>query len=606
MDDYVEDYSYNNNFWMKSGVLYSHFREKFNEFYSLGNIFKKCSELSLHFSQKLNKAIQKCDKFVIKEQEEEKPRDKRKKIEPEQENFYCPLNKPDDSTRSKGINALLGYFRRISDLLNTFSETLKRTSKSFFDKYYGYETKIKYEKDCEEKSSNYQEALNKLKCKKQNYFDAINKAIEYHLAHMGKPGKNKEKNKLEVNKRRNEYKEQIKLVEEIRVDYVDLQGHVFAIMEEFERDCTNDLKRWLKKLSENIISFKEELGFNKNELKDFEEMDGKVDNNIFSEQNKSLMTGPRRNLFKEYSQDLNYYMENFDFLKKSIKGKNPKEIKEVHKKISQDVGKYLNEIITEEPNEINNKILEIAQKLKESSLTEGDFEYLILKFEERFNEYIKWRSSNSAESQIYKKVGENYDDRYCYMQTFLGYFNKTRVTNKCLNEENFNYFCKAIEKILELNMDEDIDYSLCDLVVILSSTFYMNDKTKKSGKKYINEVIRNCPIMQRQKFWVGLTKFELNQEIQQQKNEEDTLKEDNISAEKLDNSVTAKLMSVTYNILQFITDSDLFNKVVYDIFKFCKINKEKREIIVSMMENQIEAENLVHIKLDKDLIYKEN
>ena len=82
----------------------------------------------------------------------------------------------------------------------------------------------------------------------------------------------------------------------------------------------------------------------------------------------------------------------------------------------------------------------------------------------------------------------------------------------------------------------------------------MNDKTKKGGKKYTNEVVRNCPIMQKQGFWVGLTKFELNQEIQQQKSEVDTLKEDNISIEKLDNSIIAKLMSVTYNIMQFIKD----------------------------------------------------
>ena len=186
------------------------------------------------------------------------------------------------------------------------------------------------------------------------------------------------------------------------------------------------------------------------------------------------------------------------------------------------------------------------------------------------------------------------------------YFNKTRVENKCLNEQNFNYFCQAIEKILELNMNEDIDYSLCDLIVILSSTFYMEDKNAKSGKKYINEVIRNCPIMQKQGFWVGLTKFELNQEIQQQKSEEETLKEDNISVEKLNNSVIAKLMSVTYNIMQFIMDSNLFNKVVYDIFKYCKINKENRIMIIQMMEQQIKAENLTYIQLDKDLILGDN
>ena len=289
-------------------------------------------------------------------------------------------------------------------------------------------------------------------------------------------------------------------------------------------------------------------------------------------------------------------------MKKENKSKSPQELKKFHKDISLEVSKFLNEIIIEDTNEINDKILRIAKNLKENSLTEDEYNYLINKFEERFNQYLKWKGSIHAESQNYKKVGENYDDRYCYMQTFLGYFNKTRVDNKRLDKENFDYFCKAIEKILELNMNEDIDYSLCDLIVILSSTFYMEDKNAKSGKKYINEVIRYCPIMQKQGFWVGLTKFELNQEIQQQKNEEETLTEDNITVEKLNNSIIAKLMSITYNIMQFINDSALFNKVVYDIFKYCKINQENKAMIVQMMEQQIKADNLTHIQLDKDLI----
>ena len=599
MDDYVEDYSYNNNFWMKSGVLYKHFRAKFKEFRSLGHIFKKISEICLEFSESILKAKNVCD---ISELENEKLLNKKKKLTEIEENFYIPLDKPDGSTRSMGIKVLLDYFDRFADGLSSLNDTLRKISNGFFDATVGYETKVQYEKECEDGLKRYQDGLAKLKEKRKNYFDAVNKAIEYHLSHKAKQGKNREKNKIEVNKKRNEYKEQIKLVEEIRVEYVDLQGHVFATMEEFERNCTNDLKGWLKNMMKSMIVFNKNIEFSKDEIKIIEEMDGIRDNQIFAEQNKSLMTGPKRNLFKEYSQDLNYYMENFDFLKKEIKTKTPKELKEFQKNISSDVGKFLNDIISEEPNDINEKILDIAKNLKENKLTLDEFNYLVLKFEERFNQYLKWKAGIHAESQNYKKVGENFDDRFCYMQTFLGYFNKTRVENKCLNEENFNYFCKAIEKILELNMNEDIDYSLCDLIVILSSTFYMEDKNAKSGKKYINEVIRDCPIMQKQGFWVGLTKFELNQEIQQQKSEEDTLKEDNISVEKLNNSVIAKLMSVTYNIMQFIKDSNLFNKVVYDIFKFCKINKENRSMIIQMMEQQIKAENLTHIQLDKDLI----
>ena len=44
-------------------------------------------------------------------------------------------------------------------------------------------------------------------------------------------------------------------------------------------------------------------------------------------------------------------------------------------------------------------------------------------------------------------------------------------------------FCDAIIKILDLNDSEDVDYNLCDLVVILSSTYYVKESQKKSDKK---------------------------------------------------------------------------------------------------------------------------
>ena len=214
---------------------------------------------------------------------------------------------------------------------------------------------------------------------------------------------------------------------------------------------------------------------------------------------------------------------------------------------------------------------------------------------------MKWKEEKVG-NQDYRKVGKVWDERFCYMHTFLGYFNKTRVESKELNEENFNYLCDAIKKILELNENEDIDYNLCDLVVILSSTFYRNDPNSPKGKRYVNEVIRHSSIMQQQGFWVGLTRFELNEEIQSQNKIEDTLKENDITEEKLNNSVIAKLMSVSYNIMQFVLDSALFNKIIHDVFKYCKINEQNRQIVVEMIESQISGENIDYLKLDKDML----
>ena len=108
--------------------------------------------------------------------------------------------------------------------------------------------------------------------------------------------------------------------------------------------------------------------------------------------------------------------------------------------------------------------------------------------------------------------------------------------------------------------------------------------------------------MQKQGFWVGLTRFELNEEIQKQNKIEDTLKEDNITEEKLNNSVIAKLMSVSYNIMQFVLDSAIFNRIIFDVFKYCKINEQNRMIVVEMMETQIKGENIDYLKLDKEML----
>jgi hypothetical protein len=383
-----------------------------------------------------------------------------------------------------------------------------------------------------------------------------------------------------------------------------IQGNIFASEEELERDCTNELKMYLNNFLKAMENFKNNLEITDTIKETINLIDGNTDNKQFAEKNKSLMTGPKRNLFKEYSQDLNYYMEHFDCLKKEMKNKTTSlEIRQFQNQISQDVTKFLSTIIKEEPNQIHDKILEIAKSLKENKCKENQYEYLINKFQERFDQFTKWKKQNVG-NQDFKKVGVEWDERFCYMHTFLGYFNKTRIENKELDLPNFNYLCQAINKILELNENEDIDYSLCDLVVILSSTFYTKDPNSKSGKKYVNEVIRHSSIMQKQGFWVGLTKFELNEEIQQQKKEEETLNEDNISQDKLNNSVTAKLMSVSYNIMQFIKDSTTFNRIISDIFKYCKISNESREIVVGMMEAQIEGENLSHIKLDKEYLLR--
>jgi hypothetical protein len=577
MKDYVEDYKYNNCFWKKSGVLYAHSESKFQEFMSIGHIFeamvKKIKEIAELFGT-LNKK-------------------------------YVKPNEP-DYTREKGIDVVLSSFKIIKNEFKKLANNIHEIAKNILDKEESYKSKKEPTQMCDNAHNKYQNGITKLTGVKKSYFDAMNKVVELFLNQkFSKKGENN-KTKQELNNRLNllskkkeEYKKVIDEVENLRAEYMIEQGNIFADREEQERECTDDLKKYFKQYISSFENFFKNFKMSEEDINIIEKINGDADTKSFAESKKSLMTEPKRNVYKEYSIDINYYVDNFDILKSKIKGKTSKELREFYKEISSEITTLLANIIKEEPDKIFIRIEQIAKDIKENRLIKNDFDYLINKFQEQYDMFIDWKKKQVGD-QDYKKVGKEWDERYFYMHVFLKYFNKTRVESKELNEENFNYLCDAIKKILELNENEDIDYNLCDLVVILSSTFYMTDPKSPKGKKYVNEVIRHSSIMQKQGFWVGLTRYELNEEIQSQNKIEDTLKEDNIPEEKLTNSVIAKLMSISYNIMQFVLDSKLFNRIIHDVFKYCKINEQNRQIVVNMIDMQIQDEKIDYLKLDKE------
>ena len=575
----MEDYKYNKCFWKKSRVLYEHSDSKFKEYMSIGQIFKYMSKKIFKLSEKFGGL-------------------KKMYAKPKEPNY----------TRENGIEVILSSITIIKNEFHKLAIGLGDLARKILEREDAYKSKAEPTKMCDDAYKKYDNELIKLSNVKKSYFDTMNKVVESHLnqkySKKGESNKAKQElnNKLkQLAKKKEEYKQEIELVEKLRTDYMEEQGNIFADKEELERECTNDLRKYFQTYIKYFENFLKNFTITENDMNIIEKMNGENDTKSFAESNKSLMTGPKRNVYKEYSLDINFYAENFDIVKSKLKGKTPKEQREILKQLSIEITGLISNLIKEEPNEINVRIEQIAKDIKENRLNKRDYEYLINKFQERYDEFMKWKEEKVG-NQDYRKVGKVWDERFCYMHTFLGYFNKTRVESKELNEENFNYLCDAIKKILELNENEDIDYNLCDLVVILSSTFYRNDPNSPKGKRYVNEVIRHSSIMQQQGFWVGLTRFELNEEIQSQNKIEDTLKENDITEEKLNNSVIAKLMSVSYNIMQFVLDSALFNKIIHDVFKYCKINEQNRQIVVEMIESQISGENIDYLKLDKDML----
>ena len=579
MEDYIEDYKYNNCFWKKSGVLYTHSDLKYEEFMSVGTIFQKLGAKIEEF----------CNFLDTIDKSYKKP------------------NEPDYS-RGEGIQVILSSMKKIKNELTKLYALTNNISNKIFDKKETYESKKPAAKMCDEAYKKYDAELNKLKIVKKAYFDSMNKVVESYLnQNYGKKvDKNKamqdfQNKKKNLEKKKLEYKKVLNNVEALRIEYMQEQGNLFEVKEELEKENTEDLKFYFQQYIKGLDSLSSSLQFSEEDIKKIENINGDYDCKKFAEANKSLMTGPGRNPYKEYAVDLNYYTENFEVIKAKLKGKTSIEKREFQHKISNEISDLLKDLIKEERTEVIDKIETYAKDLKENKLSKEGYDFLIQKFDEQYNTFMKWKQEIVCD-QDFKKVGKDWDERFLYMTTFLKYFNKTRIDSKELNEENFNYLCGAIKKIFDLNENEDIDYNLCDLAVILSSTYYMADPKANKGKKYVNEIVKNATIMQKQGFWVGLTKYQLNEEIQKQNKIDDTLKEDNISEEKLNNSVIAKLMSVSFNIMTFVLDSNLFNKILFDVFKYCKINNENKQFIIQMLKSQIDNEKITYLTLDEDFL----
>ena len=83
-----------------------------------------------------------------------------------------------------------------------------------------------------------------------------------------------------------------------------------------------------------------------------------------------------------------------------------------------------------------------------------------------------------------------------------------------MKKDDYDYLVKIFKKIIEFNYCDEVDYSLCELLIVLSSTFYMVElKDGEEKKIYISEGIKHCELFQKCEFWFNLVKNLLNDEI---------------------------------------------------------------------------------------------
>ena len=623
--NFLQKYHYSNSFWENSDVLFNHSRNRMKEYEQFSDKIVNISKIINNFSDSLLNAS-------IPEEN------------PEKDDYI--------STRTNAISCYLKFINKLALLLKSLYKNYEGVASVMKDKMDAYKSRDQFEIICNNNFDNYKTQLNKVNKCKQAYKESAESLVESFLNFKYKDAKyeNEINSKKELMyKKENEYKAEVKKCEDIRNDYITIQRQILDDEETFDYSSSEALKDNLIKLMNFHKDFIYNCKASKELIEAIANIDGHKDIQEFSVKNSDIISYPPGTTFSVYNQNLELYL-NFEVIKNILKTKNEIEQRDFKRELSVEVTKFLGDILTKnsEKKQKVERFAEIANNILNKKSNEEECNFVIKEFENCSNNSIEPNRKLSGDKKDITIGG--WDNEFDAIHAFLNIFNKLRQFNKKMEKENFDYFVKINEKIIELidsddkekhknkyREEKEIDYNLCDLLLILSSTFYMTEqKEGKEEKIYVYQKIKHCKLFQKYEFWVNIVKSQLSEQIIAEKmseeiedkkdkkekkkrksllsnikvfrkrssNTETETKVDNL--DKYNQLIMAKLMSIGFNIIQFVSNSLILNQALYNIFRFYKLSTPNRVNVIEMLKIQIVSEGNDNLKLDEDLLLNNN
>ena len=143
---------------------------------------------------------------------------------------------------------------------------------------------------------------------------------------------------------------------------------------------------------------------------------------------------------------------------------------------------------------------------------------------------------------------------------------ESNITNK----ESFNTLGEAFEFITKIVLSEkDIDIEIVKLILILSTTYFYDDKDNEKNKVYLFTFVEKFDEFKKKEFWEKYFYDSLNFEIdnllivgKKNKTDEEIKKERN---DKIKTSLFSNLLMIVQNMMDFHLDKNFINEFVSKI-----------------------------------------
>jgi hypothetical protein len=184
---------------------------------------------------------------------------------------------------------------------------------------------------------------------------------------------------------------------------------------------------------------------------------------------------------------------------------------------------------------------------------------------------------------------------------FLFTLNKQRTTGKFARSERLlKDLTDIINTILEIAQPEK-DYQSAKNCIILSQTFYIEDKSKNK-KIYLFESIKHNEWLNSKEFWEGV----IESMIQEEKTKNEIATKELLAIEneeqkqtRISNIAFSQVLPYSNNMLDFQIDKKIIFEVVNSFVKKYNINKDLEEAIVMNVKERVYEDNKEEDNKDK-------
>ena len=185
-------------------------------------------------------------------------------------------------------------------------------------------------------------------------------------------------------------------------------------------------------------------------------------------------------------------------------------------------------------------------------------------------------------------INEDWGQKY-----FLYFLSKVRSSGKfCRGEELVKFLAEILEKILFF-AKQNSDYESAKNCIILSQTYYYEDKNS-SSKIYLVELISSNEWLKQPDFWRNIIDVMIKEEIEKSKIINKDNSKLNIKAQEvnINNIVFGQVISYIDNMKDFKIDNKIIVKIVDEFMEKYKIDKKLSKNIYDNIGNEKEIEKL--------------